>query len=280
MKRLIAFLLLCVLLLLSFTACTVKESVELLYGDTYQITNDKLKKYETLEWKSSDTEIAEVQYGQITGVGAGIATITAHSDGKEIGNFTVTVTTIPITGIILSSGMCELTEEGNIKLEYTLFPENASDVGLLWKSTDETIASVDESGVITGVAPGQATISLSTQDGVMDTCSVTVLQKPAYERLSQKEQAFVDLALKYLNAFKNPGSVVIKEIEEATLNNTWVVTVSAQNGFGGNSIDTYMLDDSFGFWNWGSLDIDLELDITPDKSYNISLINEAIGELR
>lgn len=280
MKRLIAFLLLCVLLLLSFTACTVKESVELLYGDTYQITNDGLKKYEALEWKSSDLAIAEVQYGQITGVGAGTALITAQADGKTVAELTVTVKTIPITGIVLSSRMCDLTEEGSLKHEYTLFPEEASDCGLTWKSTDETIATVDESGTIIGIAPGQATISLSTKNGVMDTCTVTVSQKPAYERLSQKERAFVDLALEYLNSFKNPDSVVIKEIEEGSLPNTWVVTVSAQNGFGGNSIDTYMLDDSFGFWNWGSLDIDLELDITPDKSYNISLINEAIGELR
>lgn len=280
MRKVIASLLLCAVLLLSLTACTVKESVELLYGDTYQVTNDKLKKYEVLEWESSDTAIAEVQYGQIAGVGAGTALITAQADGKTVAELTVTVTTVPITGIVLSSRMCDLTEEGSHKLEYTLFPEDASNCGLTWKSTDEAIATVDESGTITGISPGQATISLSTKDGVMDTCTVTVSQKPAYERLSQKERAFVDLALKHLNTFKNPDSVVIKEIEESTLNNTWVVTVSAQNGFGGNSIDTYMLDDTFGFWNWGSLDIDLELEITPDKSYDISLINEAIDELR
>ena len=164
--------------------------------------------------------------------------------------------------------------------EYTLFPEDASDVGLSWKSADEAVATVDASGVVTGIAPGQTTISISTEDGVIDTCSVTVKQKPAYERLSKKEKAFVDLAMKHLDAFKNPDSVIIKEIQEATLDNTWTVKVSAQNGFGGNTTTVYMLDDNFGFWNWGSFDIDVDLNITPDETYDIQLINDAIDELR
>ena len=109
---------------------------------------------------------------------------------------------------------------------------------------------------------------------MIDTCSVTVKQKPAYERLSKKEKAFVDLAMKHFD------SVIIKEIQEATLDNTWTVKVSAQNGFGGNTTTVYMLDDNFGFWNWGSFDIDVDLNITPDETYDIQLINDAIDELR
>ena len=41
-----------------------------------------------------------------------------------------------------------------------------------------------------------------------------------------------------------------------------------------------MLDDNFGFWNWGSFDIDVDLNITPDETYDIQLINDAIDELR
>lgn len=280
MKRCISVLLLCALALLGLTACKASEKIGISYGETYQITNEKLKKYETLEWASADTEIAEVQHGKITGVGAGTTLITAESAGKEVAEFTVTVTIVPITGIVLSSRASEITESEKIKLEYTLFPENASDFGLSWKSADESIATVDEAGVITAVAPGQTTISISTKDSVIDTCAVTVSQKSAYERLSQKEQAFVDLAMKYLDTFKNPDSVIIKGIEEATLEHSWAVEVSAQNGFGGNSTTIYMLDDTFGFWNWKSFDIDLELEITPDASYDLSLINDAIDELR
>lgn len=280
MKRFTALLLLCALLLLSLTACATKEKIDLPYGEKYQVANEKLEKYQSLDWKSADTEIAEVQYGQITGVGAGTTLVTAEANGKKIAEITVRVTIVPITGIVLSSRACEITEEEKLKLEYTLFPDNSSDFGLSWKSADETVATVDASGVITGITPGQTTISISTEDGVIDTCSVTVKQKPAYERLSKKEKAFVDLAMKHLDAFKNPDSVIIKEVEEATLDNTWTVKVSAQNGFGGNNTTVYMLDDTFGFWNWGSFDVDLDLNITPDDSYDIELINDAIDELR
>lgn len=280
MKRFTTLLLLCALLLLNLTACAVKEKIDLPYGEKYQVPNEKLEKYQSLDWKSADTEIAEVQYGQITGVGSGTTLVTAEANGKKVAEITVRVTIVPITGIVLSSRACEVTEEEKFKLEYTLFPDNASDFGLSWKSADETVATVDAFGVITGITPGQTTISISTEDGVIDTCSVTVKQKPAYERLSKKEKAFVDLAMKHLDTFKNPDSVIIKEVQEATLNNTWTVKVSAQNGFGGNTTTVYMLDDNFGFWNWGSFDIDLDLNITPDDSYDIELINDAIAELR
>ena len=280
MKRFAAILLLCAMMLVSLSACAVKETVALTYGEKYQITNKKLDRYENLYWSSSDASIAEVQYGRISAVGAGTTLITAEADGKEVAEFTVKVSIVPITGIVLSAKATEVTEEETFKLEYTLFPEDASDVGLSWKSADEAVATVDASGVVTGIAPGQTTISISTEDGVIDTCSVTVKQKPAYERLSKKEKAFVDLAMKHLDAFKNPDSVIIKEIQEATLDNTWTVKVSAQNGFGGNTTTVYMLDDNFGFWNWGSFDIDVDLNITPDETYDIQLINDAIDELR
>ena len=261
MKRFAAILLLCAMMLVSLSACAVKETVALTYGEKYQITNKKLDRYENLDWSSSDASIAEVQYGRISAVGAGTTLITAEADGKEVAEFTVKVSIVPITGIVLSAKATEVTEEETFKLEYTLFPEDASDVGLSWKSADEAVATVDASGVV-------------------DTCSVTVKQKPAYERLSKKEKAFVDLAMKHLDAFKNPDSVIIKEIQEATLDNTWTVKVSAQNGFGGNTTTVYMLDDNFGFWNWGSFDIDVDLNITPDETYDIQLINDAIDELR
>lgn len=155
MKRFAAILLLCALMLVSLSACAVKETVALTYGEKYQITNKKLDRYENLDWSSSDASIAEVQYGRISAVGAGTTLITAEADGKEVAEFTVKVSIVPITGIVLSAKATEVTEEETFKLEYTLFPEDASDVGLSWKSADEAVATVDASGVVTGIAPGQ-----------------------------------------------------------------------------------------------------------------------------
>ena len=126
MKRFAAILLLCAMMLVSLSACAVKETVALTYGEKYQITNKKLDRYENLDWSSSDASIAEVQYGRISAVGAGTTLITAEADGKEVAEFTVKVSIVPITGIVLSAKATEVTEEENFKLEYTLFPEDAS----------------------------------------------------------------------------------------------------------------------------------------------------------
>ena len=84
----------------------------------------------------------------------------------------------------------------------------------------------------------------------------------------------MDCVLKNIDQFHNPNSVIIKAVEKD--GNSWKVSVSAQNGFGGNSTTVYYLSPSLGFWDWDSLDIDI--DISPDSSYNISLINQAISD--
>ena len=275
MKKFLALLSLCALIVLNFTACTVKEQIDLIYGEEYQIQNEKLEKYDVLEWASSDTTIAEVQDGQITAIVAGTALVTAKANDKEVAEFTVKVSTIPITAIILSSKAGEVTEGETFKLGYTLAPENASEIGLTWKSADEKVAAVDTAGVVTGIAPGQTTILLSTEDGIIDTCSVTVTQKPAYERLSDDERAFLDVFLGFVDNFKNPSSIIIKGVQNA-FGTTWIAEVSAQNGYGGNGTTRYWIDESIGIWDVDDLGVDFEYEADP--SYNVELLNEALKE--
>lgn len=112
----------------------------------------------------------------------------------------------------------------------------------------------------------------------MATCAVTVKDKSAYDRLSNEDKSFVDCALKHLNSFKNPDSVIIKEIGK--LDTWWTVHISAMNGFGGMNSEVYYLDKELGFWNWKALGEDRDVLIIPKDSYNIELINEAINEKR
>ena len=52
-----------------------------------------------------------------------------------------------------------------LAIEYTIQPENATDKSLTWESSDPAIATVDNAGVVTAVAPGKVTISAATTDG-------------------------------------------------------------------------------------------------------------------
>ncbi len=54
---------------------------------------------------------------------------------------------------------------GSTSLDVTVIPDNASNPAVKWESSDDTIASVDENGNVTGHKPGTVTITATTEDG-------------------------------------------------------------------------------------------------------------------
>ena len=244
MKKTICIILLLVLLTLLASCAkgdsTYRQTIEVAYQDSFAIEQAPFEGKTNIVWETKDESIAVFEDGKINGLLPGETDITALENGNVIAVYTVKVTTIPVTTIVLSTNSCELVQGKSL----ILFPENASYYGLVCKSANSAFASVSESGKVTAKRPGQTTISLSTPEGVVATCSIEVVMKPAYDRLSSAEKKFVDTLLKNINQFKNPSSVVVKKISET--GGCWEVEIQAQNGFGGNGISGYTLY-SFGF---------------------------------
>ena len=64
---------------------------------------------------------------------------------------------------------------GNETLVATITPANATVQTVTWSSDDTDVATVDNTGKVTGVAAGTATITVTTVDGdYTDDCEVTV----------------------------------------------------------------------------------------------------------
>ncbi|MBE6950432.1 MAG: hypothetical protein E7451_03755 [Ruminococcaceae bacterium] len=83
----------------------------------------------------------------------------------------------PVNGIILNKTAGRVAVGDTAQLIGAARPSNALDTSLSWSSSDETIATVDETGLVTGVAPGKATITVkSNQTGVTNQCVITVLE--------------------------------------------------------------------------------------------------------
>ncbi len=84
---------------------------------------------------------------------------------------------IKVTKITLDS-KAETIEVGDgVTLTETVTPENAYDTGVVWSSSNAKVATVDQEGEVTGVAPGTALITAKAKDGsgVYATCKVTVI---------------------------------------------------------------------------------------------------------
>ncbi len=82
-----------------------------------------------------------------------------------------------VSGISLSETQLTLTPDSTAVLVATLFPENAKQVKLIWTSSDEEIATVDENGNIKALKEGNADITVTTEDGKYKAkCTITITQ--------------------------------------------------------------------------------------------------------
>lgn len=249
------------------TACGgVSKSVDLKYGETYKIEDEKIAGKENLTWESEDNSIVSVaDDGTVTANAPGKAKVSIKEGKKSVGTYTFDVTTVPIEQIVFSSDMIQVTNGDTSVLKYTLLPQDASDYGITWTCTDESvlkIRDVDQVKLI-GQSEGKATIIATTENGVTAQCAVEIIPKSAYEQLNSNEKQFVDDILPIMSGFKNPASVRFNEVRKM-LSGPYLFEVSAQNGFGGNTVMTYFYDKSdntFMEWTVGTLGDALRADL-------------------
>ena len=132
---------------------------------------------QNVTWSSDNESVATVdQNGRVTAVAQGGATITAAVDGKSAECY-VTVNAaapVPVTSVSLDKTSLGLTEGDTETLTATVEPSDATNKNVTWSTSDASIATVTD-GVVTAVAPGTATITVTTEDGnKAATCAVTV----------------------------------------------------------------------------------------------------------
>jgi len=89
----------------------------------------------------------------------------------------------------LSKSEMKVVEGASETLAATVMPLNATDKSVIWKSSDESVATVSAEGLVTGVKAGTATITAATVDGnIEETCTVTVSPAPLTSNLSAGKQ--------------------------------------------------------------------------------------------
>ena len=140
------------------------------------IVNPEHATDKTVTWSTSDADIAIAVKGIVVGLTPGTATITAKAGDKEATcAVTVVKKAVPVSSITLSETTATVTEGDTLTLTATVKPANADDQTVTWKTSDATIATVDN-GVVVTLAPGTVTIT-ATAGSKAATCVITVEER-------------------------------------------------------------------------------------------------------
>ena len=154
-----------------------KSEVTINEGQTVQLSlNVEPKDFtDEVSWKSTDSNIVTVSdTGVVTAENTGTAKIKVIVGEQSV--YCNVIVTQPVTSIYLNRESVSMEALETYQLKTSIYPENANNKEVEWNSSDEKIVKVDQTGCITALAKGTATVTGKTKDGsnLWDTCTVTV----------------------------------------------------------------------------------------------------------
>ena len=226
-------------------------------------TDEKLAKAAsklTVEWTSSDESVATVdETGTVTAVAAGEANVTASVKDADIAASTHIKVVVTPTGVAAPESIDLVTNGENTKdLDAKLVPADATDVKLAYESSDESVATVDETGKVTAVANGECTITTyvtaKTEDAEASELSAVAVEAADSEETDDSVATMPeDLA-----AMDSAFGVVPENLKAETK-----VTVTT-------NVESVTLDKTEGVLTVGNT-VTVTATVTPDTATNASV---------
>ena len=226
-------------------------------------TDEKLAKAAsklTVEWTSSDESVATVdETGTVTAVAAGEANVTASVKDADIAASTHIKVVVTPTGVAAPESIDLVTNGENTKdLDAKLVPADATDVKLAYESSDESIATVDETGKVTAVANGECTITTYVVADAKDA-DASELSAVAVEAADSEEtDDSVATMPEDLAAMDSAFGVVPEDLKAETK-----VTVTT-------NVESVALDKTEGVLTVGNT-VTVTATVTPDTATNASV---------
>ncbi len=155
--------------------------VTLKIGDTFRLSAEVKPEDATnklLWWSSSNTDVITVdETGLMTATGSGNATVIVQSvDSGVIDVCNVSVYQ-PVTTVKMNTNSMTVRKGTIFWLNAVAGPESAVNKTIVWTSSDTSIATVDQTGMVTTLQPGECSIIATSQDtGISDKCTVIVTE--------------------------------------------------------------------------------------------------------
>ena len=153
-------------------------------GQSYQLTYSVEPPNSTDEvfWRTTDSSVVSVtDSGLITAKAVGTATVLLNIGDNASAQCEVTVVQ-PVTSVYLNYSSRTMDVLDTLQLTASVRPDNAYNKGVTWMSSDSSVASVDDTGLVTAHKKGEATITVTAVDGSgkSDSCDITVNGNTAY----------------------------------------------------------------------------------------------------
>ena len=126
-------------------------------------------------------------------VAMGGSSVEAVFISEEVPIVPVTGVTISQSTAVMDAGTAAKPVQKSLQLSAQVVPSAATDKGIVWSTSDESVATVSVSGLVNAVGEGFATITATSNDGgFFATCSVTVNNTPL-PTLKVKPGSFVSI---------------------------------------------------------------------------------------
>lgn len=134
-------------------------------NNPFDVTNEwKLYEFDITPTRD-DYEVIKINFGDCGEV---------WIDDIEYGEYSANVAPVHATGVTLDKTLASVKQGKTITLTATVEPADAVNKNVTWSSNDASVATVNN-GVVTGVATGNAKITVTTEDGSHTaSCTVTV----------------------------------------------------------------------------------------------------------
>lgn len=165
-----------------------KASTNILVGRTEALSTSfspANANQKSLTWTSSNASVVAVDgNGNVYGVAAGTAVITATTSNGKKATCTVTVSPVYINGVAINAAAVDVNKGATVGLIASVGPVNATYKAVTWTSSNPAVATVDANGVVTGIAKGKAIITVTSADGSNISASCTVTVKVPATKLS------------------------------------------------------------------------------------------------
>lgn len=169
-----------------------KTTLTLTVGDSETLTVNVLPNNatdKTVNWNSSDINKVTVNSnGLVTAVAAGEATITVRTANGKTASCAVTVElpAVAVESITVNKSQLNLIVGDTETLTVTILPDTATDKEVVWNSSDTSKVTVNSNGLVTAVAIGTATVTVTSSNGKTAECAISV-GEPSTQELTYSE---------------------------------------------------------------------------------------------